>query len=179
LAEVGVEVNTGKTKVLELHCVADVGVTTNILSLEGQAFSGMMHGTGYALSEQFSDFKKHTTLIGGGFPYIEMMPDGDKFTLTNIGTPRDYSPFGGSGAAEGLQSAGHAAVLNGIYKAVGIRVKSTPATPDKVKQALEEKQNGTYQPQEKFYLGVDFDERLDYMKANPPGANKGPAAVAH
>jgi aldehyde oxidoreductase len=179
VAEVEVDVNTGKTKVLELHCVADLGVTTNILSLEGQAYSGMLHGTGYALSEEFSDFKKHTSLIGGGFPYIETMPDGEHFTLTNIGTPRDYSPFGGSGCSEGLQSAAHAAILNAIYKAVGIRVKSTPAKPEKVKQAIAEKKNGTYQPQEKFYLGVDFDEKLDDMKANPPGTYRGAATINH
>lgn len=179
LAEVEVEVSTGKTKILEMHCFTDVGVVTNYLSLEGQAYSGMMHGAGYALSEEFSDFKKHTSLIGAGFPYIEMLPDGDKFTMTNNVTEREYSPFGGSGASEGFQSAGHAAILNAIAKAVDIRVKSTPATPAKVRQAIEEKENGTYQPQEPFYLGVDFNDQMDEMKANPPGAYTGTVMIDH
>lgn len=123
--------------------------------------------------------KKHTSLIGAGFPYIEMMPDDDKFTAQNLGTPRDYSPFGGTGCSEGFQASGHAAILNAIYDAIGIRVKSTPATPEKVKQAIEEKKNGTYKPQERFYLGVDFDDQLDDMKANPPGAYKGVVIVDH
>jgi aldehyde oxidoreductase len=178
VAEVEVDVHTGKTTVLELHCVTDVGVTTNLLSLEGQAYSGMMHSTGYALYEEFSNFKKHTSMAGSGFTYIERMPDDDKFTLTNIGTPRDYSSFGGSGCSEGFQSAGHVAILNAIANAVGVRVKSTPATPEKIKRALEEKRNGTYS-QERLDWGVDFNERLDHMKNNPPTGYKGSSAIEH
>ncbi|NLD46457.1 MAG: xanthine dehydrogenase family protein molybdopterin-binding subunit, partial [Clostridiaceae bacterium] len=158
----------GKTKLLAMHCVSDMGVVTNYLSLEGQAFGGMEHSIGYALSEDFSDMKKHTSLAGAGFPYIDMIPDGENFTLTVLETPRTDSPFGVSGASEGYQSSGHAAILNAIYNAVGIRINKLPATADKVKKAIEEKKNGIYKPQEKYYLGSDFDETLDYMKANPP-----------
>ncbi|NLD46513.1 MAG: molybdopterin-dependent oxidoreductase [Clostridiaceae bacterium] len=164
VTEVEVDVNTGKTKVLDMHCATDVGVVTNYLSIEGQAYGGMQHSIGYALSEQFSDMKKHTSLAGAGFPYIEMIPDGNHFTLTVLETPRDHTAFGGSGASEGFQSAGHAAILNAIYKAVGIRVSNLPATPEKVKKAIEEKKNGTYKPQEKYYLGSNFHETLDYMQ---------------
>jgi aldehyde oxidoreductase len=177
-AEVEVDANTGKTKLLALHCVSDIGVVTNHLSVEGQAYGGMQHAIGYALSEDFSDYKKHTSLAGAGFPYIDMIPDGDNFTLTNLETPRDYSTFGGTGCSECYQSSGHAAILNAIYNAVGIRVSKMPATPDKVKKAMDEKKNGAYQPQEKYYLGVDFDEKLDDMKANPPAEFKG-ASIDH
>jgi aldehyde oxidoreductase len=179
VSEVEVDEETGKTKILEMHCVVDAGVTTNVLSLEGQAYSGMMHGAGYALSEQFSDFKKHISLIGGGFTYIETMPDGERFTVKNLETPRDYSPFGGSGSSEGFQSAGHVSILNAVYNAVGIRVGSTPATPEKVKKAIDEKKNGVYRPQEPFDFGYDFDEQLDYMIANPPAAYSGVAGYSH
>ncbi|MDR1508035.1 MAG: molybdopterin-dependent oxidoreductase, partial [Synergistaceae bacterium] len=79
-AEVEVEAATGKATVVAMHCVSDVGVVTNYISLDGQAFGGMEHSIGYALSEDYSDLKKASTLAGAGFPYINTIPDGDDFT---------------------------------------------------------------------------------------------------
>lgn len=177
VCEVEVDVATGKVTVVAMHCVSDVGKVTNWLSLEGQAFGGMMHSIGYALSENYYDFKKHNNLIGAGFPFIKEIPDGDNFTLTNLETVRDYAAFGGTGISEGYQSSGHVAVLNALYAAVGVRIGMLPATPDKVKAAMEAKANGTYQEQEPFYFGRDFYEYLDYIEANPRIEYKG--AVVH
>ncbi|WP_269477495.1 molybdopterin-dependent oxidoreductase [Hominibacterium faecale] len=177
VCEVEVDAATGKTKVIAMHCVSDVGKVTNWLSLEGQAFGGMMHSIGYALSENYYDFKKHNNLIGSGFPFIKDIPDGENFTLTNLETVRDYAAFGGTGISEGYQSAGHVAVLNALYAAVGVRIGMLPATPDKVKAAMEAKANGTYKEQEPFFFGKDFHEYLDYIKAHPRIEYKG--AVVH
>lgn len=177
VAEVSVDVATGKIHVEQMHCVSDVGKVTNWISLEGQAFSGMEHSLGYALSEDYYDFKKHGNLIGAGFPFIKDIPDGDNFTLTNLETVRDYAAFGGTGISEGYQSSGHVAILNALYNAVGIRIGMLPATPDKVKAAIEAKENGTYKEQEPFYFGRDYDEYLDWIKANPRTAYTG--AVVH
>jgi aldehyde oxidoreductase len=167
VSEVEVEVATGKVKVAAIHCVADVGTVTNYNSLDGQAYSGMEHSIGYALSENYADMDKHANIAGSGFPYIDMIPDGDNFTAEYTETPREYGPAGAGGASECFQSSGHAAILNAIYNAVGVRIQTLPATPDKVKKALEEKKNGTYKLQEKYYLGDEFYETLDYMRANP------------
>jgi aldehyde oxidoreductase len=48
LAEVEVD-TTGKTRVLSMKCVADVGVIGSKLAVDGQAYGGMMHGIGMAL----------------------------------------------------------------------------------------------------------------------------------
>jgi aldehyde oxidoreductase len=111
--------------------------------------------------------KKASTLAGSGFPYINAIPDGDDFTSEYTEIPREKGPYGTGGASEAYQSAGHSAVLNAIYNAVGVRITSLPATPEKVKRAIEDKKAGTLKPQEKYYLGGDMHEILDYMKANP------------
>lgn len=177
VAEVSVDVETGKVTCTALHCVSDVGKVTNWLSLEGQAFGGMMHSIDYALSSNYEDFKKNNNLINSGFPFIKDVPDGENFTLTNFETVRDYAAFGGTGISEGYQSSGHCAVLNALYDAVGVRIGMLPATPDKVKAAMEAKADGTYKEQEPFYFGRDFNEYLDDIKANPRVEYKG--AVVH
>jgi aldehyde oxidoreductase len=167
LAEVEVELATGKTKVLAMHCVSDVGVIGNYLAVDGQAYGGMMHSIGFALSEDFSDLKKHTTMIGAGFPYADMIPDGDDFTTEYIQTPRPTGPQGSSGCSEAFQSSGHVAVINAIYDAAGVRIHTLPATPEKIKAALEAKARGESATPARWYLGGDFDDVVDEIKANP------------
>jgi aldehyde oxidoreductase len=166
-AEVAVDVATGDVEVVAMHCVAEVGKPNNPINLDGQAFGGMQHSIGYALSEDFYDMEKHTNLVGAGFRYIDGIPDGDDFTVEYTDFPRPTAPFGSSGASEAFQSSGHAAILNALYDAAGVRIYSLPARPEHVKAALEAKANGTEQPPEKYYLGMDFNETLDYCKANP------------
>ena len=172
VTEVEVEVKTGKTRVAAMHCFSDAGTVTNWLSLEGQAFGGMMHSIGFALSEEYQDTPKCGNLIGCGFPYIDMIPDGDDFTLTNLETPREYSGYGGTGISEAYQSAGHASILNAIYQAVGVRVNSLPARPEKILQAMIDKACGVYKLDGPYYFGSDFNETLDDLKVNPPSASK-------
>jgi aldehyde oxidoreductase len=167
LAEAEVDVNTGHVRVLGMHCATDVGVIGNYLVVDGQAYGGMMHSIGFALKEDYSDVKKHISLIGAGFSYIEDIPDGDNFTVEYNETPRPTGPQGSSGCSELFQSSGHVAVINAIYNACGVRIHTLPATPEKVKAALEAKAKGQIPSQQRYYLGGDMYEILDEMRANP------------
>ncbi len=167
LAEVEVEAATGKVKVLGMHCTADVGVVGNYLAVEGQAYGGMMHSLGFALTEDYSDYKKHSNLVPSGFTFIESMPDGDNFTVEFQETPRPTGPHGSSGAAELFQTSGHTAILNAIYNACGARIYTLPATPEKVKAAMDAKAKGQPLVNGPYYMGGDFHERIAYKLANP------------
>ena len=167
LADVEVEAATGKTRVISMHCVADIGTIGNYLVVDGQAYGGMMHSIGFALKEEYEDIAKNISLIGAGFPFIDDIPDGEDFTVEYVETERPTGPQGSSGCAELFQSAGHTAVLNAINAAIGARIYAIPATPDKVKAALDAAKAGTPLVQQKYYLGEDFYETLDEMKANP------------
>ncbi len=166
VSEVEVEVATGKTRVVAMHFVADIGVVGNFPTVEGQAFGGMSHTIGFALSEDYSDIKKHISLIGSGFPFIKDVPDGDDFTVEFIESPRPSNPFGSSGCSELFQSSGHVSVLNAIYNAVGVRIHDLPARPEKVKAGIEALAKGQKPATPSYNLG-NFYEKMDDIKANP------------
>ncbi len=134
MAEVAVEVATGKTTVERMTCVADVGVVTNKLLVDGQIYGGLAQGIGLALSEDFEDIKKHSSLAGAGFPYIKQIPD--EIEIIYVETPRPDGPFGASGVGEMPLTSPHAAVINAIYNACGARVRHLPARPEKVLAAM-------------------------------------------
>ncbi|MDR2549059.1 MAG: molybdopterin-dependent oxidoreductase [Desulfobulbus sp.] len=134
MAEVAVEMATGKTTVERMTCVADVGKVVNRLVVDGQIYGGLAQGIGLALSEDFEDIKKHSTLAGAGFPYIKQIPD--DIEIIYVETPRPDGPFGASGVGEMPLTSPHAAVINGIYNACGARVRHLPALPEKVLAAL-------------------------------------------
>ncbi|MBP5166095.1 MAG: molybdopterin-dependent oxidoreductase [Oscillospiraceae bacterium] len=162
---VDVDPATGKTKVLKYTTVADVGVIGNLLSVEGQAYGGLSHSIGFALSEQYNADKKTSNMVGAGIPQIDAVPD--DFNVMFIETPRPNGPHGSCGCSECFQSSGHMAVINAINNACGVRVYELPATPDKVKAGLEAKAQGKDIKPAKYYLGNDFEDELDYIKANP------------
>lgn len=165
LAQVEVDVNTGKVKVLKFTCAADVGTIGNRLSVEGQAYGGLSHSIGYALSEDYQPDDKHGNMVGCGIPTIDMIPD--DINLIFVERPRPAGPHGSCGCSECFQSCNHMAVINAINNACGVRIYELPATPDKVKAAWEAKQRGEDLKPKKYFLGSDFEEELEEIKANP------------
>jgi aldehyde oxidoreductase len=134
MAEVAVDVATGKTRVHKMTAVADIGTINNRLTVDGQMYGGLAQGIGLALSEDFEDLEKHTTMMGAGFPYIKAIPD--DMELIYVQSPREHGPFGASGVGELPLTSPHAAVINAIYNACKVRIKRLPATPDKVLAGL-------------------------------------------
>jgi len=135
MAEVEVDTKTGKTQVQKMTCVADVGKIANQLVVDGQMYGGIVQGIGLALSEDFEDLKKHTTMAACGLPYIKDAPDAIK--IHYVETPRPYGPFGAAGAGEAPLTSPHASIINAIYNACGARIKRLPALPEKVLAALQ------------------------------------------
>lgn len=162
MAEVEVEVATGKTSVLETNILADIGQIGSLHGVLGQAWGGFAHSLGYALSEQYDDMKRHASPLGAGIPRCNDVPDiiNVKFHVT----PRANGPHGSTGCAEGFQSCGHVAILNAIADAVDVRITTLPATAAKIKAALDAKAAGRPYAQPPFKLGCDLYERLAELK---------------
>lgn len=137
MSEVAVELATGKTTVEKMTLVADIGKINNKLVVDGQMYGGLAQGIGLALSEDFEDLKKHTTLKGAGFPYIKQIPD--DMELIYVETPRPEGPFGAGGVGELPLTSPHAAVINAITNACGVRITKLPALPEKVLAGLKAK----------------------------------------
>ena len=134
MAEVAVETATGKTAVEKMTMVADIGKVNNQLVTDGQIYGGIAQGIGLALSEDYEDIKKHSTMAGAGFPYIKQIPD--DMEIIYVESPRPDGPFGASGVGEIPLCGPHPAVINAIYNACGVRIRQLPALPEKVLAGL-------------------------------------------
>ena len=134
MAEVAVEVATGKTTVEKMTMVADIGKVNNFLLVDGQIYGGLAQGIGLALTEDYEDIKKHSTMLGAGIPYIKDVPD--DMEIIYVETPRPDGPFGASGVGEIPLCGPHPAIINAIYNACGARIRDLPAYPEKVLAAL-------------------------------------------
>ncbi|MDR3304646.1 MAG: molybdopterin-dependent oxidoreductase [Clostridiales Family XIII bacterium] len=165
LAEVRVDKRTGKTQVTRIVFVSDVGMLGNVLAVEGQAYGGISHTVGFALSENYDDVKKHGTFAGAGVPTIKDIPDDIELIFHE--REREYGIHGSTGCSELYQSAGHMAILNAINNAIGGRVYTLPATPEKVKAVIDRIQDGGEENYEKWYLGEDMYDVLEDLKNNP------------
>ncbi|WP_094604256.1 Aldehyde oxidoreductase [Sporomusa silvacetica DSM 10669] len=167
-AEVEVDTAIGKTKILSMKMIYDIGAIGSQQAVEGQAYGALTHSMGFALSEKYIDNKDYNSLIKCGFLYADDIPD--DIYLESVPSPRKTAPFGSVGCCEGFQSAGHVAVLNAIYNAAGVRIYDLPASPDKVKAALEAKALGKELKPDKYFLGSDLFEALDEIAENPVSA---------
>jgi aldehyde oxidoreductase len=138
LAEVAVDTKTGKATVEGFTAVADVGKINNKLVVDGQMYGGIAQGIGLALTEDFEDIQKHSTMLGAGIPYAKDIPD--KFDIIYVETPRPDGPFGAAGVGELPLTSPHVAIVNAIKNATGVRITHLPARPEKVLAALKEAQ---------------------------------------
>jgi aldehyde oxidoreductase len=135
MAEVEVNIETGKTKVLRMTCAVDAGTILNPKNFEGQVEGGMDQGVGFALREEYilgktNDFRSFK------FPTIRDSFDVEIITREN---PRENGPLGATGIGEMTMISTAPAVINAIYNACGARIFSLPAKPEKVLAALAKK----------------------------------------
>ena len=136
LPEVCVDTKTGKVTVEKFTVVADVGTIMNKLLVDGNFYGGLAQGIGLALTEDFEDLSKHTSLKNCGIPYPKDIPD--DIELHYLETYRPNGPYGAAGCGEAPLDAPHPAILNAIYNATGARITRVPALPEVVLAALEE-----------------------------------------
>ena len=134
MPEVEVDMKTGEVTVVKFTTVADVGTIINKATVDGQIYGGLAQGIGLALSEDFEDLKKHTTLKSCGIPYPKDIPD-DMEIIYNV-TPRPHGPYGSAGVGEAPLTAPHPAILNAIFNACGARITKVPAKPEVVLEAI-------------------------------------------
>jgi len=131
MAEVAVEIKTGKVGVLKITSVHDLGTVINIQNVEGQLHGGIYMGLGYALMEEFV-YTKTDSFGKFRVPRAKDIPEMEVITL-NI--PRKKGPFGASGMAEYADVPTAPAIANAIYNACGVRIRGLPVTPEKIKKA--------------------------------------------
>jgi CO/xanthine dehydrogenase Mo-binding subunit len=132
MAEIEVDVELGRVRVLRLLCAHDVGRAINPTLVEGQIEGGAAQGLGLALMEEFFPGKGenlHDYLI----PTIGDMPPVECILIED---PSSMGPFGAKGIGEQALIPTAPAIFNAIHHATGARIRQAPATPDRVRQAI-------------------------------------------
>ncbi|MBI2848919.1 MAG: xanthine dehydrogenase family protein molybdopterin-binding subunit [Chloroflexi bacterium] len=139
VTQVEVDPEMGNVRLMGITAAQDVGLAINPQAVEGQIEGGLSNGIGYALSEaiifdhgrvttdSFQDYRMPTAL---DMPPIHTMiiEKGD-----------ENGPYGAKGAGESPVVPVAPAIANAVHRAVGVRLKDLPLTPEKVFWALKGK----------------------------------------
>jgi 4-hydroxybenzoyl-CoA reductase subunit alpha len=142
VAEVEVDRETGRVKVLKVTTAHDCGMPINPMSVEGQLEGSVHTGLGQTLFEQ--EITDRGKVVNASFLDYQMPTSRDmpQIDMIEVITDEPEGPFGAKEAGEGLVGPTVPAIANAIYDAVGVWVKDLPITPEKVLKALKEKGAG-------------------------------------
>ncbi|MBI2961471.1 MAG: molybdopterin-dependent oxidoreductase [Betaproteobacteria bacterium] len=138
-AEVEVDPETGKVKVLRLVGAYDCGKAINPLLVHGQIEGSLMMGLGSTLYEKVeldNGQVMNPSFMDYLIPTVLESPPMEVFVLE--GKPHELGPYGAKGIGEAGIVAVAAAVGNALYRAAGVRIKELPLTGNRVLEALEE-----------------------------------------
>lgn len=139
MAQVEVDKETGKVKVVNYFTANDLGKAINPLTAEGQAEGSVAQGLGYGLMEGI--FYEGGAVINPSFLDYRILTAIDMPSLETmlVETNDPNGPYGAKGAGEPSIVPGAAALANAIYDATGTRIHELPITPEKVLASLGEK----------------------------------------
>lgn len=132
MVELEVDTETGQVTVLKMTTAVDAGPVINPQNLTGQLEGGMDMGVGFALREEYVAGKTKDWV---SFKFPTLRTSFDMETIIRE-TPRPKGPLGATGVGEMCMVPTAPAVINAIHNAAGVWICELPATPDKIRAAL-------------------------------------------
>jgi CO/xanthine dehydrogenase Mo-binding subunit len=141
IAAVEVEVfpETGRLKVHKLVTVADVGLAINPSMAEGQDLGSATMGLGVALAEELvydGQQLSNGSMLDYRVPRFTDVPE--EFHGIIVENRDGVGPYGAKGVGDGPTAAMSAAISNAVYRAIGVRLRQAPFTPERVWRAIQE-----------------------------------------
>jgi CO/xanthine dehydrogenase Mo-binding subunit len=136
-AEVEVDSETGRVRVLRLINVADAGTPVNPRIVETQLTGAAIMQLGFTLLEemQFTDGQlRNPSFAEYKIPGIRDMPE--RLEGESIDARQENGPYGAKGVGETGTFAVSPAIANAIEDAVGVRIAELPITAEAVYRAL-------------------------------------------
>jgi 4-hydroxybenzoyl-CoA reductase subunit alpha len=140
IAEVEVDPETGKVKVLQVVAAQDVGFALNPLVLEGQ-FQGAvaMGGQGGMLTE-YHFWDQGRVMNPTQLEYkLPLAPDMPPIETIIVESHDPNGPYGAKEAGMSIAMSAAQAYSAAVSNAIGVYMKEFPITPDKILQALRSK----------------------------------------
>lgn len=141
-AEVEVDVETGKFKLLKYATAVDVGKALNPLGCRQQLTGAAITGIGQAVFEEIAYDNGqliNPNLIDYVLPSLADMPA--SIDPIAIEIPDRNGPFGAKGIGESALIPVAPAIANAIFDAIGVRIKDLPIKAEKIYLALEDLKN--------------------------------------
>ncbi|HEX9075192.1 MAG TPA: xanthine dehydrogenase family protein molybdopterin-binding subunit, partial [Anaerolineae bacterium] len=127
-ASVEVNLRTGQVRVLRLAAAHDVGRVVSLTNARGQVEGGCIMGLGAALMEEYLPGES-TGLRNYYLPTIKSMPQMD---VLMVQVKSRFGPGGVKGLGEAPLLPATPAIVNAISRAIGGRVRTIPATPERI-----------------------------------------------
>lgn len=138
IAEVEVDKETGKVKVLHIVVADDCGTDINPLNVEGQLESQAAMAIGDVLFEEVVIEEGRVINPTLGDYKIPGALDIPKLTTISVQDYEPKGPFGAKEVGETARGAVIPAIANAICNAIGGRIYSLPMTPDKILKAMKD-----------------------------------------
>jgi CO/xanthine dehydrogenase Mo-binding subunit len=132
VADIEVDKDTGKVKVLSFAVSQDVGLAINPTLVEGQMQGAAAQGIGWALSENYIFHKgvmQNAALLDYRMPTAADVPFIDTLLVE---VSFDAAPYGMRGVGEPPLVPSLGAIANAIHSATGVRLKELPMTPEAI-----------------------------------------------
>jgi CO/xanthine dehydrogenase Mo-binding subunit len=138
-AEVEIDTETGKVKVLDYVAAHDIGKAINPMALEGQIDGAIQMGIGYALTEGI-EFDETGKAKNNSFKKYYMPKASDMPTrqILLIEEGEEPGPFGAKSIGECSTVPSAPAVANAVCNALGLELKDLPLKPERILKALQE-----------------------------------------
>ena len=137
VAEVEVDVETGKVDVVNYTAAHDSGTVVSRVQYESQIVGGVAQGLGYALMEELvlkEGVIRNQTFLDYHIPTAADIPN---IKTIIVEAPDDFGPFGAKGVGEAGIEPVAGAVANAVYNALGFPIRRIPFTPERVVEAIE------------------------------------------
>jgi CO/xanthine dehydrogenase Mo-binding subunit len=136
-AEVEVDRETGKVRVVHLVVGADSGRSVNAVACRGQIEGAALQALGQSLFEELryeGGEPVNATPLKYRVPLATDLPDHYESFVLEHGGP---GPFGAKGLGESGMLGVASAIANAIEDAIGVRLTEIPFTPERVLAAIE------------------------------------------
>ena len=138
--EISVDEETGKITMEKLSTVGDVGLAINPALAEGQDIGAATMGMGIGLFEELvydGSQLMNGSILDYRLPRFSDLPK--QVELHLVQNQDGVGPYGAKGGGEASLNSMAANIANAVDRAVGVRIRQAPLTPERVWRALKEK----------------------------------------
>jgi xanthine dehydrogenase molybdenum-binding subunit len=147
IAEIDVDMETGKIYVNRIISGHDCGRAINPTIVENQIDLGLTMANGWVRSEEYVIDPKTGIMVNPNLLDYKLMtfldmPERDNLQKIVLEKPCAWGPFGAKGFSETAMTALGPAIANAVYNATGVRIYCASLTPENLLRELEKREKG-------------------------------------